>query len=223
MSDSPRTRRWRIGIGAGALLVALVAALAVARARDGETVAVIGDSITAESVEAVRGELGDHDVSVRAIAGMRTDQMQLEAERAAAAHPAQVIINLGTNDVLQGRSTEDIISDLVAMITTFARSQCVHVVNLNTRMVSAPQVDPDRIRQVNLAVQELASADPRINEIDWNQIVESSNDSAGPRDRHRRLDTSQPERPDGAGEGVRGRSTHVHRWVNTLITSGLAH
>ena len=66
-----------------------------------DDVAIIGDSITEQAEPLLLAELQpDSVVRVRGRGGYRIEQMEPYAVEAAAAEPEQVIINLGSNDVL---------------------------------------------------------------------------------------------------------------------------
>lgn len=166
-------RTWPIG-AAVIVVVALAAWLFVGRSRKGDTVAIMGDSITVVSEDALRKKLADFTLDFHAISGLRTDQLQGAAERAAASRPKQVIINLGTNGVLQGRSVEQMKADLDTMITTFSSAECIHVVTLNARMMTRADPGNSTARGVNDAIEDLVAAHPNVDKIDWNKVVESN-------------------------------------------------
>src|SRR4051812_30478415 len=112
---SPSSPRPRLSGGAGAAragtilvaLVVLVALLGVGavllRRPTGPTLLLIGDSITAGAQPQLENELGgDHQLTIDGRSGWRIDEMVPAAQEHAAAGPsAQVVMNLGTNDVNQ--------------------------------------------------------------------------------------------------------------------------
>jgi len=171
-------RRW-IVVAAGVVAAALIAWFLIGRSRQGDTVELLGDSITVVSDQVLRDGLRDYTLNVQAMSGLRTDQLQGAAEQAAASHPKQVIINLGTNDVLQGKGLDQVTASLEKMITTFSEADCIHVVTLNTHMVTSAGPKEAELQSANDAIDELIRGHDNVGKIDWNRIVEESDDGTG--------------------------------------------
>ena len=171
-------RKWLVTAGV-IVVVALMAWLLIGRSRKGDTVEILGDSITVVSDKDLRASLGDYTLNVQAIGGLRTDQLQGAAEQAATSHPKQVIINLGTNDVLQGKGLDQVKASLDKMIATFSSADCIHVVTLNTHIITSSASSASALKSANDAIDELIAAHNNVDKIDWNKIVEESNDTTG--------------------------------------------
>lgn len=172
-------KKQSIIIGGGIIAVAIIAWLLVGRSRKGDTVEILGDSITAQSSDTLRAALSDYTLNIQAIGGLRTDQLQSAAEKAATSHPKQVIINLGTNDVLQGKDLDQVKANLEKMVSTFSDADCIHVVTLNTHMVISTGPKEPELKAANDAIDQIIASHPNVSKIDWNKIVEDSNDASG--------------------------------------------
>jgi len=194
-----------VGAGRATIAVAALAAvlvvLAVAGIRTLEHdpgLAIVGDSITLVSAPTLEEELGgDHDVDIRSALGVRVDAMQAEASTAAAAGPPQAVIELGSNDVLQGADLAESARQLEQMVATFrdTGAECVHIVNVSTRMwTNAGEWTGERAAQLNESTATLAEADPAVVIVDWNAAVVAA-DEAG--------QTLTPDTVHPNGEGMR--------------------
>src|SRR2546423_11881593 len=90
------------------IVVVALAALVIGRAPRGSsprTVPVVGDSITVFSSRDISTVLsGAYRPAVHAQIGARIDQMLPTLRALLRAHPYAVVVNLGTNDVLQAHS-----------------------------------------------------------------------------------------------------------------------
>jgi hypothetical protein len=114
------------------------------------TVVLVGDSITQSAASELEGAFGRQrfDVKVVAHSGEMFRERQAPAAEAAAARPAVVIINLGTNDVLCAAAGErpagaqpcrypdftlgDMVADADRMLDLFAPGTCLIGVNPTT-------------------------------------------------------------------------------------------
>jgi hypothetical protein len=147
-------------------------------------VAVVGDSITEQGESALEQVLSDDwrlDIDGRS--GF-TIAEQLPAARSLARDtPSQVIVNLGTNDVLNGRDLSGSAADLAEVVASFPSARCIHLVTVNEGIEVAGRSYADRSAQTNRAIVALAATDPRIDVIDWSAVVaayEAGDQADGP-------------------------------------------
>lgn len=155
------------------IIIAGIATLVSCSGGAGDRVAIIGDSITALSVEEIQDQLdGDYAVSLRAVPGARSIDMGEFAAQLAAEHPVQAVIDLGSNDALKGTDLNETRASLTAMIDAFTTAECIHLVTINTGMISntfGPVGEP--ARRINSMLEEFSADDDRISIIDWAGIV----------------------------------------------------
>jgi lysophospholipase L1-like esterase len=176
-SDGAGRSRGRGPLIAGAIVLALVALFVVDRVTSpaGDRVAVVGDSITFLTTGKLFEEFeGNYDVIGDAVLGARLSDMMPTAKELAAQSPRQVIIDLGTNDVLKSTPIEEAAGTLREMIGLFDSAKCIHVVNINTRMTMDGQPVPEPARALNEHIEKIASEDGRIDVIDWDGMVAGS-------------------------------------------------
>jgi lysophospholipase L1-like esterase len=173
-------------LGVLAVVVVVVVALVVWRRPDDDrtTVAVVGDSIT-ERGEAVLGqELSSHwRLRVDGRSGYTVAEQLPAAEALAEGDPSQVVVNLGTNDVIQGHPAPRVDADLRELVGRFGAADCIHLVTINESMAVGGADLAAPAREVNQAIRTLASEDPRIDVVDWAGIVrddEATGRSGGP-------------------------------------------
>ncbi len=149
-----------------------------------DDVVIIGDSITEQSESLLLDELQpDSVVKVRGRGGYRIEQMEPYAVEAAAAEPEQVIVNLGSNDVLLGWPLDRSVEAYARLLTSFDDARCVHLVTVNQGFQS--ELDPGlafRALLLNNQIRQLATrTGARV--IDWSQIVadyEAAGSADGP-------------------------------------------
>ncbi len=170
-------RRFALVLAAvGAFVVVAALILHAASGRDGDSVVLIGDSITDWNEGPLTDALGDtYALAIRARAGAETAEMMPDAVAVAlAAKPDQVVINLGTNDMAAGRSVSDTISALEAMVRLFPEAECVHVVTINTHMrtLEDPE-DVQRTEDLNSAIRSLPDRFPNVDILPWDEIIDA--------------------------------------------------
>ena len=168
----PRT----VAIVALVLVVAVLSAVVGLRAlgvgRHRPAVALIGDSITANLESTARHQLGDeYALAVDGRPGFLADQ-QLPVVVNTARFPFdQVVINLGTNDVMNSDHDLDETTATLGQITdAVAGIGCVHLVTVSEGMVNDTGDAGPRARRVNDAIREIAAEHPNVRVIDWAKI-----------------------------------------------------
>lgn len=146
-----------------------------------DDVAIVGDSITVDSEKAFHAALDDqYRLRVRGRGGYRIEEMEPYAIELAVEDPEQVIINLGTNDVLQNGAIDKSVTALNRMIKDFSKVACFFVVNLNEGM--RRDSDPDvagRAEVFNLELNRIAESS-NLKVIDWNGAIEADQAAGSP-------------------------------------------
>ena len=156
----------------------LIAAIGASCSRNqGERVAVVGDSLVTFDEPALRRELGDDfELVVSGNFGSQVLGAIPPAQVVSTTNAAQLIVNLGTNDVRAGTPVEGSMAALRALIALYPKARCIFLVNINEHMVDGAtgQVSTDAARRFNDALEQLATTDDRLGVIDWNARVEDS-------------------------------------------------
>ena len=132
---------------------------------------LVGDSLTMVVAEPVAAAVADLDVTREADWGLRVDQGIASASAAATRDPDHVIINLGTNNVLQGHDPISSVMDLTTIVDEFDDVACVHIVTINERMQRLGQDTSAEAAALNDHIRSLAATRPNVEIIDWNQIA----------------------------------------------------
>ncbi len=146
-----------------------------------DDVVLVGDSIT-EQAEPVFHEVLDakYHVRIRGRGGYRVEEMEPYAIELATTKPEQVVINLGTNDVLQGFPIDKSAQAFSRMIDEFGSARCLHVVTVNQNLLNENDPGlPSRALVFNLDMRRLI-AGHRVNVIDWSAAVSAYNDAGAP-------------------------------------------
>jgi hypothetical protein len=127
-------------------------------------VAVLGDSITYQADAAIRAALGGvAPLSVVGRSGFTIEQLLPDAEAAAVAVPAAVVIELGTNDALQAVPLAASTVALDSMLSLFPRAAVV-VVTVSTAFGDA--ACQARARAINVHLRSFGTA-----VADWDATV----------------------------------------------------
>lgn len=158
-------------------LALLLAGITLDRAttRDGDTVAAIGDSIMLWGEPEMRTTVGAYTkLTVRAQGGRRIDEMLPAARELAASSPIQVLINLGTNDILQRIPLEESVRNLTAMVDLFDSAECIHLVTVNEDIDKEGFRPRDAAVALNAAMEKLAGDNPTVSLIRWDDMVRDS-------------------------------------------------
>jgi acyl-CoA thioesterase-1 len=130
----------------------------------GPQLAVLGDSITFVSAEAIDAALKPrYALSMSAVVGVKTDGQMATAKRYAGTRPDVVVINLGTNDALQGVDVDRYEREMAKMVSMFPDS-CVIV----TTIVTHP-IDPTDYEQRAAAYDAYLRTLPHV--ADWDARV----------------------------------------------------
>ncbi len=150
----------------------------------GDSVAVIGDSITVFDQTELQSRLGrDFELVVSGSTGYTIAEVMPEAQFVASRTYDQVIINMGSNDVLNGLDVDQSMSDLVAIIALFDSASCLHLVNVNEHMINLTTTSftTTAARTFNAALADLVVGDGRLSIIDWAAVTDDNlNDDEPP-------------------------------------------
>ena len=135
-----------------------------------ERVLFVGDSITDQARSALAGSLPAEDtLDIEAVPGRKFEEMLPFAKQAAEARPAQVVVNLGSNDVLLGEDDAVTSHAMTEMFDLFTGVRCVHVVTVNEGFVFGKD-QAAHARRINDQLRRIA-AERGYSVIDWNQMV----------------------------------------------------
>jgi lysophospholipase L1-like esterase len=171
-----RTRRHHtIAWIAGTVVACLVVAVIALSQRSGGQVAVIGDSITVLSKPYFARAFGSGGgADVRAKNGQRIDQMLPALQAALKGHPRAVVINLGTNDVLQAQYHPNWQPAFDRMVELLAPKSCVVLTTISDRAWS-PTAVQSVADDINRAITSTAAQHPNFHILDWNALVHGPN------------------------------------------------
>jgi hypothetical protein len=148
----------------------------------GDRLAVIGDSITEMSHDAIHRQLdGAYYVSVDGRPGFTISEQLPVAAVYSQQHPAPdvIVVNLGTNDAMLGTTLGDATNDLADVTANFPRARCVVLttVNANTMGVTFN----DWANAFNFwTIFGMAGADARVRIADWNTSVHAYYEAGQP-------------------------------------------
>jgi lysophospholipase L1-like esterase len=202
---SQRVRTVAVAVGAVALVAALLSAGRWVL-DTGPTVTFLGDSITVISADDISSTLDrDYRPEYSAVLGIQTGQLLPAARTAAEADPDQVVIDLGTNDVLQKAPLDESDGHLAELVGLFPGSRCIHLVTINTNMAAYGISYRSRAQEINRSIRRLAASDPRIGIIDWDAAM-SADVAAHPPGGTL---TSDSIHPNDAGKQVLARSVRT--------------
>jgi lysophospholipase L1-like esterase len=165
-------------VAAVALVLVVAVVLSVVGLRDlgigrhRPAVALIGDSITANLDRTAQRQLGDdYALAVDGRPGYLAEQQQEAAINTARFPFDQVVINLGTNDVMNSdHDLDETVSALGQITDSVAGIGCVHLVTVSEGMINDTGDAGPRARRVNEAIRVIASEHPNVRVIDWATI-----------------------------------------------------
>src|SRR2546421_1254098 len=143
--------------------------VAIAGDSDPPRVAIVGDSITVSSTPQIKHALeGRYTTDIHARPGQRIDQMLVDLHGVLAERPTAVVVNLGTNDVLQGDTRWRRSFD--RMIAALGGQPCVEITTISTRVTGWVAI-PAIAGQINRAIAETAASRAQFHIVDWNAAV----------------------------------------------------
>jgi hypothetical protein len=158
----------------------------------GPKVGIVGDSITNLLRPDLKSAVGSkYRYVVKARDGMRIDQ-QLDALRSvlhAGDPPMRLIVNLGTNDVLQGRS--DALANLDHELQLLADVDCVILVTINP---NADHSGTHLAETLNDAMKSAVASLPNLHLLDWAGLL-----AADPERAHQWLSGFDAVHPTASG------------------------
>jgi lysophospholipase L1-like esterase len=167
-------RRTWVWVVAASLAVVVVWAVLALRPTEPH-VAVIGDSITVFATTAVNQELhGAADTDIQAVMGKRIDEMLPALKQEVAAHPQVVVVNLGTNDVLQAQIHPDWQPGFLRMVAALSQVPCVGITTIST-ILDGPTAVPSVSADIDAAILHAAARHHNFHLIDWNGAVHGPN------------------------------------------------
>lgn len=139
---------------------------------DKPRVLVLGDSITDQGQRGLNEELGPlYALSIEGQDNFRLDEQIPAAERWATRPFQQVVINLGTNDSVQGWPSDQSVASLERLVSLYPNARCIHLTTVNERVRGRSAEGPARAAAINAAITSMAQSDPRIRVVDWNALV----------------------------------------------------
>ena len=130
-----------------------------------------GDSITVLAAPAIHQLLDpNYDVKVLAAIGIRINQSLPALQSALRLHPDAVVVNLGTNDALQGGEHPGWVSGWDKLIRMTRNTPCVVLTTINS---AADSLSHRPIaRRINAAIRALAAEHPRRYKVaDWSRFL----------------------------------------------------
>jgi lysophospholipase L1-like esterase len=141
-------------------------------------VAVVGDSITVVAGGAITQDLrARYHPDIQAELGQRIDQMLPALAEQLRHHPRAVVVNLGTNDMLQAQVHPDWQSGFVRLVAMVSSLPCVVFVTISSlgrSSISEPAVAGD----INDAIARAVVDHPNFHVVDWNALVHADNGSS---------------------------------------------
>lgn len=158
-----------------AVVVSLVLVVSSGCSNAGDSVVVLGDSITALGYGSLEENLGGtYALSLSGNFGKTVEQVIPEAQRLAGERTYdQVIINLGSNDVLQELPVDESMAAMRQMVGLYPDARCIHLVDINEHMVieSTGESRTDQAVAFNEALEEYSGSDDRLSVISWNDVA----------------------------------------------------
>ncbi len=141
-------------------------------------VAVVGDSITVFAANSVKQDLGGSTrLHIDAKMGKRIDEMLPALKQEVAEHPRVVVVNLGTNDVLQAQTHPNWQPAFVRMVGMLAKVPCVGITTIST-MVDGPTAVPSVANDINAAILSATASHSNFHILDWNGAVHAPGGTA---------------------------------------------
>lgn len=162
-------------IGSAALIAGLGAVIAVRLTTSSRPVAVIGDSITFFAGHDISRSLPrPYHADIHAGIGRRIDEMLPDLAKAIQAHPAAVVVNLGTNDALQVSTHPDWQSGFARMISAVTRTKCAIIMTIST-VLPGPSVIRRVAANIDREISAAVAVHPNLHIADWKTSINASN------------------------------------------------
>ena len=148
-----------------AVVAGTVAAVRLVRPR--ESVAVLGDSLTAIAMPQIEaaGHAAGYTMHVDGIPGITLDARMDSVAQLAEHRSGPVVIELGTNDVLQHTSIEDLTARIDKAVTLLEHDPCVVWVTVGILY------DDGRAHAFNDHLHWVAAAHPNVHLFDWEPVL----------------------------------------------------
>jgi lysophospholipase L1-like esterase len=145
---------------------------------------------------------GTYDETIIAENGQRVAEMTPRLQQAIDDDaPAAVIVNLGTNDAVQGRSSARAVSDFERLVETTAEVPCVVLTTLSTTLDAS--FENSVATELNARIRKLRANDPnRYQVVDWDAAVSAPGGAA-------RL---MADPASGISDGVHENATAGRQW-----------
>jgi hypothetical protein len=135
------------------------------------SVVFVGDSITVLATPAIHQLLDPkYDVEILAVIGIRINKSLPTLESALKFRPDAVVVNLGTNDALEGGVDSDWLSSWNKLIRITRNTPCVVLTTVNT---AADALSHRPIAtKINADIRALAAQNPKKYKVaDWNRFL----------------------------------------------------
>ena len=162
-------------IGIGVCVLLAVAALLPGPDRSGDSVVVLGDSITEFGQDHLRRVLGeDYELDIDAVFGARTVDRIEAATAIAVTGPDQVVVNLGTNDVVVGTPLDKFRHHMDTLLGHLDDVECVHVVTASENLVSDGIELPIAGRALNAELADVVSGHPNAQLLHWGRLQDAT-------------------------------------------------
>jgi lysophospholipase L1-like esterase len=135
---------------------------------------ILGDSITDHGQRELRDTVGPlYALSIEGQDNFRVDEQLPAAERWATRDFQQVVINLGTNDVVQGWPLDQTMASLNKLVSLFPNARCIHVTTINPELELSGPAIKDHARKLNDEIRALPDSNPRVHVVDWAAVVDA--------------------------------------------------
>lgn len=137
-----------------------------------DDVVVVGDSITEQGDATLHARLSPpYHLRIRGRGGYRIEEMEPYAIELATTGPEQVVINLGSNDILKDWPLDKSVAALQRLLDRFAGARCVHLVTVNEHFNAGDDATMhDRTTALNAEIRRLATS-RGADVIDWSGLV----------------------------------------------------
>jgi hypothetical protein len=165
-----------LAVGVLILVVAVVAIRLAYGSTSSDTrprALVLGDSITDHGQRVLRDTIGPlYLLSIEGQDNFRVDDQLPVAQRWATRDFSQVVINLGTNDVVQGWPIDQSTAGLEQIVSLFPEANCIHLTTVSESLPGRTSSTAADAAELNAAIRSMAESNSRVRIVDWNAIVD---------------------------------------------------